>query len=243
MLFDDTYAIGYINVLGATAATSGGGLGTTAASGAAAFSGGGGSFGGGGGGGGVTPSSTDVTVNNTFDVNARKFQVLYSRVMTLLEPYLNYYKTGDLDTLFTTFTSTEYLEIAVELQTTTYYSPSALGSIIYDNQTFQNFINRIIEFNDGLFQASNEYSDHQACKARLQELEEILSDADRLLEYYAVTFEGTGNLADLDAAVDTGTGPVIKAEYIIYIERHGFPVNGNFDSGLLGAIILELENP
>ena len=129
------------------------------------------------------------------------------------------------------------------MQTSEYYSPVALGSIIYQTQTFLDYQTRIKEMNDGLFQNTILYQDNQACQARLQELEEILSDPDRLLEYFRITFEGTGSLEDLSVAVQTATGPVIKAEYIIYIERHGFPPNGNFDSGLLAAIILELQNP
>lgn len=228
MLFDDTSDIGSNNVLGAAQSSgiilnSGGGAPSTSSVASSAV--------------------TNVTVNNNADFNARKFQVLYSRVLRLLETYLTYTQNGNYADLNTEFTNQVYSDIAVELQTSQYYSPIALSSVIYSDQTFLDFQNRIREINDGLFQDTILYQNSQACEARLQELEEILSDPDRLLEYFRITFEGTGNLEDLTVAVQTSTGPVIKAEYIIYIERHGFPPNGNFDSGLLAAIILELQNP
>ena len=228
MLFDDSSNIGVNNVLGAAQSSgimlnSGGAAPSTSSIASSAV--------------------TNVTVNNSGDFNARKFQVLYSRVLRLLETYLTYNKNGNYEDLNTEFTNQVYSDIAVELQQSQYYSPVALNSVIYRDQTFLDFQNRIREVNDGLFQDTILYQNSQACEARLQELEEILSDPDRLLEYFRITFEGTGNLEDLSVAVQTSTGPVIKAEYIIYIERHGFPPDGNFDSGLLAAIILELQNP
>lgn len=186
----------------------------------------------------ILPTSN---VNNK-DLNAKKYQVFYNKIIELMQPYINYYKNADYDKLKNDLTFTNYMNNSVEIQKNEYYNEKSLENVIYKDETFVEYKNTFNNINDGLYKTITNYNDCLEKTNRLNDLEDLISDPNKLIEYIKITFENYGSLKELNVILNTTINPIIKSEYVIYIERYGFPDNGEFDSSLLANIILELYN-
>lgn len=184
----------------------------------------------------------NLTIQADNDLNAKKYQVFYNKVLQIMQPFITYYKNANYENLKNDLTFQKYSNISTEIQNNTFYNEDALSTIIYNETTFNKYKDTFNDINDGLYKTIINYNDCLEKTERLNDLEELISDPNKLLEYIKITFENYGSLTELNVVLNTDVNPVIKPEYIIYIERYGFPIDGEFDTALLSNIILELSN-
>jgi len=170
-----------------------------------------------------------------------RLKILYERVLFQLRPPMTLYNEGEFEFFMSSMPDVLTLTRVLNNENTFFKNnSSSLNSYKYEGGLVDKYIfitNRLV---DTIKQAMTEYikiRNLQNENAELKSYKEILHDKDKLVEY----LEEQKNTSHLFSATATlQTRPQLKLWYQIYMERHGPPGDGVFNSELLAAIIEEL---
>jgi len=179
---------------------------------------------------------------DTSGVKLKKYQALYANAITEILPSLNYYKYGEFGDLNTEFTNEKYTEVGKTLANNALYTDANVERISYKNTTFNEIKRSFHNVLDGLQRGKIQHTSMVECDTKVANYEDILGDPKKLEEYYKQKFQAKlGTFEELNANADLDIAPSFNRKYELYVERHGLPINGMFDSELLSRIVLELE--
>ena len=151
------------------------------------------------------------------------------------------YSTGNFDDLSMQFTTEKYRELGIILQEQENIDNIDLTGVTYNYiDTFDEYLSTYHKTLDGLERSSVQNDTLNLFKSEKEHCDKILNNADELVKHFRQRFTGLG-ITDLNTTVSTSQQPFLRPEYQMYIDRHGLPIGGIFDSEKMSAILLELN--
>lgn len=176
--------------------------------------------------------------NNTTMTEIRKYQYLYDTVISQLLPVLENYSHG-ID-ISSQFTLEDYRRFGIDLENLSDFQGIDTSNVSYDfSNTFDSYRMTLHKTLDGLHYDKIKTDNVELLQDSLDYVNSIINDAQALLQYYRSRYTATG-MTDLNTSITLEVPPIIKQEYLIYIERHGLPDGGVFDSDKMSVILIEL---
>lgn len=171
-----------------------------------------------------------------------RLQILFRQIIFKLNPPMQLYSDGDFDDFVTS--SPNFLAIASQINNDVnfYYdrSESLLTDFEYDSNLVSNYRSISNSLVDVLKQGVSEYYKIKNLQQENRDLlsyREILQNRTKLLDYIS-EIQKTSYLFSAEATYSNNLQ--IKLWYQVYLERHGAPGDGVFDSEKLSVIIDEL---
>lgn len=176
------------------------------------------------------------------EIKLKKYELLYSAAVSQMLPSLDSYRDGKFDVLNTQFTPEIYTELGKQLADDTRYTDNIVERIPYRPRTFTDIKSSFHNVLDGLNRGKLQYIKEVECSDKVDTYETILHTPENLVNYYNRTYKkSAGTFEELDVNTILTETPVVNQEYDIYVQRHGLPCNGIFESEKLSIILLELE--
>jgi hypothetical protein len=170
-----------------------------------------------------------------------RLKILYERVLFQLRPPMTLYNEGEFEFFMSSMPNVLTLTRVLNNENTFFMNdPKSLNDYDYEGGLVDKYIfitNRLV---DTIKQAMTEYIKIRNLEnenAELKTYKEILQDKDKLVAYLEEQ-QNTGHLFSASATLQTQ--PQLKLWYQVYMERHGPPGDGVFNSELLAEIIEEL---
>ena len=187
---------------------------------------------------------TGTVSKNSLDLihDYYRLQVLFNDILFQLKPPMQLYSGADFENFVVSMPNVLTFTQRINNDNTFYYDRETAfeTNFEYDENLVSNyrtFTNSII---DVLTQGISEYykiKNLEQEKVELLSYKEILQDRSRLLEYID-EIQKTSYLFSAEATYTSNLE--IKLWYKVYLERHGPPGNGVFESEKLSSIIDEL---
>ena len=170
-----------------------------------------------------------------------RLKILYERVLFQLRPPMTLYNEGEFEFFMSSMPNVLTLTRVLNNENTFFMNdPKPLNDYEYEGGLVDKYLfitNRLV---DTIKQAMTEYIKIRNLEnenAELKSYKEILQDKDKLVSYLEQQ-QNTGHLFSASATLQTQ--PQLKLWYQVYMERHGPPGDGVFNSELLAEIIEEL---
>lgn len=170
-----------------------------------------------------------------------RLKILYERVLFQLRPPMTLYNEGEFEFFMSSMPNVLTLTRVLNNEDTFFMNnPKPLNDYEYQGGLVDKYLfitNRLV---DTIKQAMTEYIKIRNLEnenAELKTYKEILQDKDKLVAYLEEQ-QNTGHLFSAIATLQTQ--PQLKLWYQVYMERHGPPGDGVFNSELLAEIIEEL---
>lgn len=170
-----------------------------------------------------------------------RLKILYERVLFQLRPPMTLYNEGEFEFFMSSMPNVLTLTRVLNNENTFFMNdPKPLNDYEYEGGLVDKYLfitNRLV---DTIKQAMTEYIKIRNLEnenAELKTYKEILQDKDKLVAYLEQQ-QNTGHLFSASATLQTR--PQLKLWYKVYMERHGPPGDGVFNSELLAEIIEEL---
>lgn len=170
-----------------------------------------------------------------------RLKILYERVLFQLRPPMTLYNEGEFEFFMNSMPNVLTLTRVLNNENTFFMNNAkALNAYEYEGGLVDNYIfitNRLV---DTIKQAMTEYikiRNLEKENAELKSYKEILQDKDKLVAYLEEQ-QNTGHIFSANATLQVQ--PELKLWYQVYLERHGPPGDGVFNSELLAEIIEEL---
>lgn len=170
-----------------------------------------------------------------------RLKILYERVLFQLRPPMTLYNEGEFEFFMSSMPNVLTLTRVLNDEDTFFMNdPKSLKDYEYEGGLVDKYIfitNRLV---DTIKQAMTEYIKIRNLEnenAELKTYKEILEDKDKLVAYLEQQ-KNTGHLFSASATLQAQ--PELKLWYQVYMERHGPPGDGVFNSELLAEIIEEL---
>lgn len=170
----------------------------------------------------------------------KRYQYANDSFNEILTPLTNLYSHGIFDDLTTQFTTEVYRQLGINIESQRDIRNLDLDNIKYDFSTFEKYINTFHNTLDGLSKSTLQNFTLNELRDEKEECDNILKNPENLVQYFRLHYTGVG-LTDLDAIISTTKQPILRPEYAVYIDRHGLPVNGMFDSDKMSVILMELN--
>lgn len=160
-----------------------------------------------------------------------------NNVFNELADSLNAFRTGNIDTS----TNIDNEDMGQLLLSNIFnVNASNLNNYKYNKLIFNNYLDLGHKVLDGLKESKRLIKKYNATKKSNERYRDILKDTDSIKQYVLDNFTGSKLFGD-SIKVQLTEAPKVKKEYMIYIQRYGFPENAIFKSELLSKIIKELE--
>jgi hypothetical protein len=177
-----------------------------------------------------TKNVRDTTTSSSFvDSKNISLNPVLKQMALNVTKLIKYYIEGDMESLETNLTLDIY----------TRYS-KILFSLKKNKVTDAEIVRRVVANSLAtLFSAISVYQDFKLVRENNEQLKDranILDDMDRLKDYLEYLQQNTSTNVFGDHDITT-TAASVDPEYIIYIQRHGYPLNGVFNPDLLGQIV------
>jgi len=176
-----------------------------------------------------------------------RLQILFNQILFQLKPPMTLYSDADFENFIYSMPNLLTVSSAITNDTTFYYDSDSTPFYYTYSDLFrynENLVPNYRTFSTTLIntltQAVTEYYKIKTLENEnltLLSYKEILEDRTKLLEYIS-EIQKTAYLFSAEATYTNNLE--IKLWYQIYLERHGAPGDGVFDSALLGEIIEEL---
>ena len=170
-----------------------------------------------------------------------RLKILYERVLFQLRPPMTLYNEGEFEFFMSSMPNVLTLTRVLNNENTFFMNdPKPLNDYEYEGGLVDKYLfitNRLV---DTIKQAMTEYIKIRNLEnenAELKTYKEILQDKEKLVAYLEQQ-QNTGHLFSASATLQTR--PQLKLWYQVYMERHGPPGDGVFNSELLAEIIDEL---
>lgn len=169
-----------------------------------------------------------------------KYQYLNDVVIQTLTPLLQLYSQGNFTDLSMQFATEVYRQLGIDLENQRNLTNIDLTNINYNSQTFESFIHTLHNTLDGLERASVQNDSLNILQLQKEHCDTILNNPEKLVNYFRTRYTGIG-ISELDTIVATTQQPLLRPEYALYIQRHGLPSEGIFNSEKMSAILIELN--
>ena len=170
-----------------------------------------------------------------------RLKILYERVLFQLRPPMALYNEGEFESFMNSMPNVLTLTRVLNNENTFFVNNTkALSSYKYEGGLVDKYIfitNRLV---DTIKQAMTEYIKIRNLEKQNEELKtckEILENREKLIEYLEKQ-QQTSHLFSATATMEVQYE--LKLWYKVYMERHGPPGDGVFNSELLAEIIEEL---
>lgn len=187
---------------------------------------------------------TGVTGSSNLDLirDYYRLQILFNRIIFQLKPPMQLYSDGDFEDFIVSMPNILTFSTNINDDSVFYYDNEndLLTDFEYDPDLVSNYRSLSNSLVNVLKQGISEYykiKNLEQENTTLLSYKEILQDRTRLLEYLG-EIQKTSYLFSAEATYTNNLE--IKLWYQVYLERHGAPGDGVFDSELLSAIIDEL---
>lgn len=167
----------------------------------------------------------------------KKYDILNNNVFNELADSLNAFRTGNIDT--STIIDNEDMGQLL-LSNIFNINASNLNNYKYNKLIFNDYLDLGHKVLDGLKESKRLIKKYNATKKSNERYRDILKDKDSIKQYVLDNFTGSNLFGD-SIKVQLTEAPKVKKEYMIYIQRYGFPENAIFKSELLSKILKELE--
>lgn len=177
---------------------------------------------------------------NDLKLELIKYEKLYEKVFMAIDTYLVYFREGDFESLTDEMTEDFFVEIGQALVTDELFEPEcgeSLKCYVHDKLMFSKYKSNVHKILDGLNKGISLYNQKEECCKRAEELNEILTDQDKLTEYIKQKLASVG-LFDINvqAKVLPGLNPKVQR----YIDKYGFEKGMVFESEKMAEVIREL---
>jgi len=186
-------------------------------------------------------ATTGRRENRNLKYDYFRLKILYERVLFQLKPPMTLYNEGEFEYFMSSMPNVLTLTRVLNNEDTFFMNDTTgLSSCKYEGGLIDKYIyttNRVV---DTIKQAMTEYIKIQNLErenAELKSYKEILDNKDKLLEYLEQQ-KKTSHLFSASATLKVQYE--LKLWYQVYMERHGPPGDGVFNSELLAEIIEEL---
>lgn len=184
----------------------------------------------------------DITLEE-FETNVNelnKYQYMNDIFINTFIPLTQLYSQGNFADLSMIFTTNLYRQLGNILENQRDFTNIDLTSFNYNFQTFQSYITTFHKTLDGLERANVQYDSLRELQLEKIHCDNILNNLENLVNYFRTKYTGIG-IMELNTIITTIQEPLLRPEYAIYIERHGLPIGGIFDSEKMSAILIELN--
>lgn len=184
----------------------------------------------------------DITLEEfeTNVVELNKYQYLNDVFIQTMTSLTQLYSQGNFADLSMQFTTEVYRQLGIDLENQRDFTNIDLTDINYNSQTFESYINTFHDTLDGLERASVQYESLRTLELEKTHCDNILNNPENLVNYFRSRYTGIG-ISELDTIVTTIQEPLLRPEYALYIQRHGLPIGGIFESEKMSAILIELN--
>lgn len=184
----------------------------------------------------------DITLEEfeTNVVELNKYQYLNDVFIQTMTSLTQLYSQGNFADLSMQFTTEVYRQLGIDLENQRDFTNIDLTDINYNSQTFESYINTFHDTLDGLERASVQYESLRTLELEKIHCDNILNNPENLVNYFRSRYTGIG-ISELDTIVTTIQEPLLRPEYALYIQRHGLPIGGIFESEKMSAILIELN--
>jgi len=187
--------------------------------------------------------STNQDIVFKYQLSLYKYQYLYDTVITQLNTYVKYFSTGNYNELLNTFTPKTYNTLLMSAKSKNFNTNDInnLVNFVYNPSKFELMRESTYKVIDGLEKTItlvNQNTTYQKDITELTKYKNILDDPKLLIEYI-----DTQRLNTMPLFQSTETFQVqyvLKPWFEVYLQRHGPPPNGVFESDRLAEIVLEL---
>jgi hypothetical protein len=169
-----------------------------------------------------------------------RYEKLYATVFDTINTYLNYFRDGDFAALKDEFSSELYVTLGQILVNDEAFADDCLESVkcyVYDKLTFSKFKGNAHKILDGLEKGILQEQERQNCCEKADHLHGILYDREKLVEFIESYYN---SFVLLETQTQLEREPAIKPQYIRYIQEHGVPPGGVFESEKMSTIIKQL---
>tara|TARA_B100001093_G_C26732837_1_gene973050 strand:+ start:146 stop:805 length:660 start_codon:yes stop_codon:yes gene_type:complete len=187
---------------------------------------------------------TGVAGSSNLDLirDYHRLQILFNRIIFQLKPPMQLYSDGDFEDFIVSMPNILTFSTNINDDSVFYYDNEndLLTDFEYDPDLVSNYRSLSNSLVNVLKQGISEYykiKNLEQENTTLLSYKEILQDRTRLLEYLG-EIQKTSYLFSAEATYTNNLE--IKLWYQVYLERHGAPGDGVFDSELLSVIIDEL---
>lgn len=184
---------------------------------------------------------TLIEEENFNDSEIKKYQALSQLVLNQLTPYLKLYKFGQFDSLNSTLSEDIAREMGSNIQSQSNYTTSSTSKYTYKKETFNQIRSSFHDVLDGLDRGIIQNNVNTTLQNRVSHCDSILNNAKNLINYFNNKYRQSGGIIDLNINLTLTVSPIIKPEYVRYIQRYGLPINGIFESEKLSIILLEIQ--
>ena len=170
-----------------------------------------------------------------------KYDKFYEYIIKHINEYLNYLRIGDFDSLSEEMQSDFFVNLGQIIIDDKFFSPKDVCSLQkynYDYENFKLYKRNAHKILDGLYKIIRLNNEKNSFYTTSQKYREILYDREALKEFIEKNYNEKFLLFDVGASLEET--PTIKPQYLLYIQRHGFPPGGSFESELMSEIIKEL---
>ena len=184
----------------------------------------------------------NINLDIEYKLQLYKFNKLNDDVMTYLRSILDFIKQENYLEFKEDTQQKILIELGQKLINTTYFEYGFSNNFNYEPIIFENYRTIVFDYLDAIIPVADIYDREKQCYKKVTELESILYNKDKLHKFIEEHYnkKHTNTLLSVNLSVDLGLE--LAPEYVIYIERYGFPENGIFNLEELSQIIAELNN-
>lgn len=196
--------------------------------------------------GAFTKSLHGQSVAGVYDVYTKdlyRYQLLYDSVISQLNTYINYFSTGDYNSLTQTFTTKQYNSLILRANATTFNTTIVdnLTGFEYDPNKFNLMRESAYSVIDGLEKTITIVKQNLDLQEDIVILKtnykDVLEDPIKLRDYIN---SHKIDVMPFQASEIFNTTVELKPWYKVYFQKYGAPGNGVFQSDLLAQIVIDL---
>jgi len=182
-------------------------------------------------------TSTNQNAVNECKKELKKYDILNNKIFNELAESLNAFRTGNIDTSIIIDNDDFGQLLVCDIFNV---NANSLNNYKYNKLIFNDYLDLGHKVLDGLKESKRLVKKYNATKKSNERYKDILKDKDSIKQYILDNFTGSNLFGDA-IKVQLTEVPKVKKEYMIYIERYGFPENAIFKSELISEIIKELN--
>lgn len=164
-------------------------------------------------------------------------------ILTIFRPPIQNFSQKNYTALSTDLSSSTFVNLGLAINTDSLFRETSikeLRSFNYNPETFNTYRTFFHTLVDTLKNGKLLNDKKENWKMKAVKNQETLYDIDKLREFIEINY-GTGfSLFETEAQLTVQ--PTLRIQYERYIERHGFPPGGCFESAKMSVIMTELIN-
>lgn len=196
--------------------------------------------------GAFTKSLHGQSVAGVYDVYTKdlyRYQLLYDSVISQMNTFIDYFSTGDYDSLTEKFTLKQYNSLILRADATTFNTKliESLTGFEYDPAKFNLMRQSAYNVIDGLEKTVTVVNEKKALESNIviltRDYKDVLEDPVKLMKYI-----NDNKLDKIPFEASQTFNAVIKLKpwYDVYFQKYGPPSKGAFKSDLLAQIVIDL---